>query len=148
MLNEMDNMHRMYCTIGCNRTITNDYIGLTLLPNSLLLAGWNDASKQKENAQRHCQSMHTIQVTQITALLRCGITTQKNKRRFRTKRSSRDICSFINRATQSWYQVRTAARRASHIYFFVLANASSDTACCMCLPALRCIIPGAFHISL
>ena len=79
MLNEMDNMHRMYCTIGCNRTITNDYIGLTLLPNSLLLAGWNDASKQKDNAQRHCQSMHTIQVTQITALLRCGITTQKKK---------------------------------------------------------------------
>ena len=75
----MDNMHRMYCTIGCNRTITNDYIGLTLLPNSLHLAGWNDASKQKENAQRHCQSMHTIQVTQITALLRCGITTQKKK---------------------------------------------------------------------
>ena len=58
MLNEMDNMHRMYCTIGCNRTITNDYIGLTLLPNSLLLAGWNDASKQKENAQRHCQIMY------------------------------------------------------------------------------------------
>ena len=105
MLNETDNTHRMYCSIGCNRTITNDYIGLTLLPNSLLLEGWNDrydASKQKENAQRHYQSMHTIQVTQITVLLRCGITkTQKYKIKdiSRTKRSSRDICSFINRAT-------------------------------------------------
>ena len=27
MLNEMDNMHRVYCTIGCIRKVTNEYIG-------------------------------------------------------------------------------------------------------------------------
>ena len=72
----MDNMHRMHCTIGCNRTITNEYIDLKLLPNSLFVAGWNGASKQKKMRNVIAKSC-TIQVTQITALLRCGITAQK-----------------------------------------------------------------------
>ena len=29
-------------------------------------------------------------------------------------------------------------------YFSILSNVSSDTACCMCLLALHCTIPGAF----
>ena len=81
----MDNMHRMHCTIGCNRTITNEYMDLNLLPNSLFVAGWNDASKQKENAQSHCQSMHDAGHTNHgLAALRHDNAKRKNTGRRRT----------------------------------------------------------------
>ena len=44
--------------------------------------------------------------------------------------------------------IKTAARRARPIFFFVLANVIIDTACCMCLPASECTIYGGFDISL
>ena len=74
----------------------------------------------------------------------------ENKSRCRKKKEARKTfvycCIIVQHSNK--ILMRTAARRASHIFFIVLANASSDTACCMCLPALQCTIPGAFHISL
>ena len=96
---KLNNMHRE--TVYYNREVRNKSIGLIFLPQlffTFYFTGLERVSKQKENAQRHWQSIHDAgHIKQGLAALRHH-NAKRKKMKAKTvvkRRSAQDICSLV-----------------------------------------------------
>ena len=126
-------MHRE--TVYYNREVRNKSIGLIFLPQlffTFYFTGLERVSKQKENAQRHWQSIHDAgHIKQgLAALRHHNAKRKKNESQNcrKKKKCARHLqsCIIVQHKNHIILWIRTASRRARHIFFSVLANVSSS----------------------